>query len=216
MSAASIRVGARSRERTPYAVAARQLLRDTLLDAAHDELQGRAWADITMRDIAHAAGVSRQTLYKEFGSREAFVQALVIREGDRLLLAVEHAIAAHLDDPRAALSAAFEVFLAAAAENPLVRTIVRDGGAEDFLPLFTTRGEPIVTHGAQRLAAVMLDGWPHVQRADAQRLADCLVRLAISYAGLPAGAPAATAQSVMALLGPYVECVTSATASARP
>ena len=53
-------------QRVPYSVAARELLRNTLLDAACHELQSRRWAEITMADIALAAGVSRQTLYKEF------------------------------------------------------------------------------------------------------------------------------------------------------
>jgi AcrR family transcriptional regulator len=199
---------------TPYAVAARQLLRDTLLDAAHEQLQRHAWRDIAMRDIARAAGVSRQTLYKAFGSREAFAQAFVMREGDRLLLAVEEAMQAHLDDPRAALAGAFEVFLAAAAENPLVRTVVLEGAAEDFLALVTIRGTPVVAHAAERLAASMLGGWPEVEREDAERLAECLVRLAISYAALPGGSAEGTAESVMALLGPYVEEITTAAATA--
>jgi AcrR family transcriptional regulator len=212
--AATIAGSPAAARRTPYAQAARELLRETLLDAAHDELRGRAWTEIAMRDIARAAGVSRQTLYKEFGSREAFLQALVIREGDRLLAAVEEAIAAHLDDPRSALASAFAVFLASAAENPLVRTIVDEGEDRDFLPLFTTRGAPLLAHGSERLATLMIAGWPHVDREDAERLAECLVRLAISYAGLPGGPRAAAVESVMALLGPYVEQVTAVATSA--
>jgi AcrR family transcriptional regulator len=144
----------------PYSVAARapptrspQLLRNTLLDAACDELQRRRWADVTMADIALAAGVSRQTLYKEFGSREQFAQALVMREADRFLLSVEHAVTAHLDDPASALAAAFDVFLTAAAENPLVRTIVHGDGAEELLALFTTHGQPLVQRATERLRA---------------------------------------------------------------
>lgn len=72
-----------ARERIPYSLAARELLRNTLLDAACDELQDRRWANITMADIARSAGVSRQTLYKEFGSRDEFAQALVLREAER-------------------------------------------------------------------------------------------------------------------------------------
>ena len=52
-----------------------------------------------MADIAVAAGVSRQTLYKEFGSREEFAQVLVMREAERFLDAVEQAVGQHLDDP---------------------------------------------------------------------------------------------------------------------
>jgi AcrR family transcriptional regulator len=189
----------------PYSVAARELLRNTLLDAARDQLQDRPWTDVTMADIALAAGVSRQTLYKEFRSRQQFAQALAMREADRFLLSVEHAIAAHLDDPASALAAAFDVFLAAAAENPLVRAIVHGDGAEELLAMFTTHGQPLVRRATEQLTDVVLDSWPPIPREDAQLLSECLVRLAISYAALPAGPASMTAASIATLLGPYIE-----------
>jgi AcrR family transcriptional regulator len=192
-------------QRIPYAVAARELLRNTLLDAAREELRSRRWADVTMADIALAAGVSRQTLYKEFGSRDEFAQVLVMREADSFLLAVEDAVAAHLDDPTSALAAAFEVFLQGAAENPLVRTIVHGDGAEELLTLFTTQGQPLVERAAERLTAVMLANWPVAQRQDAELLSECLVRLAISYAALPKGPAGVTAASIATIFRPYVQ-----------
>lgn len=50
--------------RVPYAEAAKVLLLDTLLNAASDLLREKSWQDLKMGDIATAAGVSRQTLYK--------------------------------------------------------------------------------------------------------------------------------------------------------
>src|ERR1700761_4153826 len=99
--------------RPTYAQATRSLLRERLLDAADELLRERAWASISMADIAGGAGVSRQTLYNELGSREDFAQAYILRESDRFLATVEQAVRAHLDDPHAALRAAFEVFLSA-------------------------------------------------------------------------------------------------------
>jgi AcrR family transcriptional regulator len=194
-----------TRERIPYPVAARELLRNTLMDAAREELRSRRWADVTMADIALAAGVSRQTLYKEFGSREEFAQVLVMREADSFLLAVEDAVAAHLDDPTSALAAAFEVFLAGAAENPLVRTIVHGDGAEELLTLFTTQGQPLVERAAERLTAVMLANWPLPERHDAELLSETLVRLAISYPALPKGTASVTAASIAKMFRPYVQ-----------
>lgn len=204
-SAATIKTMSAASQRIPYSVAARELLRNTLLDAACHELQARRWADITMADIALAAGVSRQTLYKEFGSREEFAQVLAVREAESFLDTVEEAVNAHLTDPAKALAAAFEVFLNAAADNPLVSAIVKEDGAEELLTLFTTHGEPLVERAAQRLRAVMATGWPLLRPADAELLSDCLVRLAISYATLPKGPADVTAASVARLLGPYVE-----------
>lgn len=192
---------------TTYRAAARRLLRDVLLDATGHELRRRRWAEVTMADIARAAGVSRQTLYKEFGSREALAQAFVLREGDRFLVAVDEAVRAHLDDPRAALSAAFRVFLTAAAEDPLVRNVIHAPGesGEGLLPLVTTQGQPLVERAAERLAETIRRGWPQVRPAEAALLAECLVRLAISYATLPKGSAQETAEALTTLLGPYLE-----------
>lgn len=217
-AAATIRAMPRTRERTrtPYAVAARQLLRDTLFDAARDELQQRAWADITMADIARAAGVSRQTLYKEFGTRDEFAAAFTIREGERFLDAVEQAVREHLDNPSAAVAAALELFLATAGEDPLVRILLSDDGTGGMLPLVTTQSMPVVTWASARLAAVMREGWPAASEHDAQLLAETLVRLAISYVTVPKGTPAATARDAAELLAPYIERALSGGDCAAP
>jgi AcrR family transcriptional regulator len=194
-----------ARDPIPYSLAARELLRNTLLDAACGELNERRWADITMADIARSAGVSRQTLYKEFGSRDEFAQALVLREAERFLAAVKDAVGAHIREPAIALSAAFEVFLTGAAENPLIRTVVHGDGNEGLLVLFTTQGQPLVEGATARLTKIIQEGWPLVKKRDAELLSECLVRLAISYAALPKEPTNMSADSVATLLGPYIE-----------
>lgn len=189
----------------PYRVAARELLRETLLDAALGLLDDRDWADVTMADVASAAGVSRQTLYTELGSRSELAQALVIREADRFLTDVEDAVRSRRDDPVAALVAAFDVFLTAAAEHPVIRSVVSGAGNESLLPFVTTQGQPVVELAAERLVAVILDCWPQITEPDARLLADSVVRLAISYAALPTGPAGMTAASVATLLGPFLE-----------
>ncbi|MFI4989975.1 MAG: TetR family transcriptional regulator [Solirubrobacterales bacterium] len=189
----------------PYAVAARELLRNSLLDGANRELASRPWSEITMSDIARAAGVSRQTVYNEFGSRAEFAQELVLREAGRFIDAVQSAIAANADDPRLALQVTFELFLTVAAENPLVSAIVSGEGADELIALFTTRGETLVETAAARLTDVLLASWPAVPADEAGVVGECLVRLAISYAALPKAGPAETAEAIASLLGPYVQ-----------
>ncbi len=147
--------------RTPYAVAARELLRDTLFDAARAELEQRAWSEVTMADVAAAAGVSRQTLYKEFGSRDEFAQAFVLREADGFIGAVEGALDAHLEEPRAALTAAFGLFLTAAAEDPLIRAALRGGG--EMLPFVTSQGQTLVEGASERLQWAIATRWPQAR-----------------------------------------------------
>jgi AcrR family transcriptional regulator len=191
--------------RDPYPVAARRLLRETLFEAARDELQQRAWSEITMADVAGAAGVSRQTLYNEFGSRNEFAQAFVIHEGERFLDGVEAAVRQHLDDPRAAVGAALEAFLRTAGEDPLVRIVLSDDGTGGMLPFVTTQGMPVVQWATNRLTAVMRDGWPTAPAREASLLAESLVRLAISYITAPSGSPETTAAQAGELLAPFID-----------
>ncbi len=190
---------------TPYPTAARELLRNTFFDAMRDQMRDRPWGQISMAEVARAAGVSRQTLYKEFGSRGEFAQAFVLREADRFLVAVEQALASHLDAPATALTAALEVFLRAAAEDPFVRTITSGAeGADELLPLLTIQGEPLFVHVTDRLSTFLVAGWPGVADADARLLADCVVRLAVSYAASPSGTPEQTAVDSSRVLEPFV------------
>jgi AcrR family transcriptional regulator len=191
--------------RTPYPQAARELLRETLFAAARDELQLRAWSEITMADVASAAGVSRQTLYKEFGNREEFASAFVIHEGERFLDGVEAAVRQHLDDPRAAVGAALEEFLRSAGEDPLVRILLSDDGTGGMLPLVTTQGMPVVHWATARLTAVIEEGWPQAPADKARLLAESLVRLAISHITAPGDSPDATAARTGELLGPFID-----------
>lgn len=202
---------------TSYRHAARLLLRDRLLDAARELLAQRPWAQITMAEIASGAGVSRQTLYNEFGSREQFAQAFVIREGERFIAAVEEAIYEHLDDPTSALAAALQAFLESAARDPLVGMLLADDGTGGMLPLLTTQSAPIVGWASERIAAAIRRSWPAAESEDAQLLAEALVRLAISYVTVPAvegaqrqtmGALESTRRATddaVRLLGPFIE-----------
>jgi AcrR family transcriptional regulator len=191
--------------RTPYPEAARELLRETLFGAARDELGRRAWSEITMSDIAAAAGVSRQTLYKEFGNRNEFGLAFVIHEGERFLDDVDAAVRQHLDDPRAAIGAALELFLRTAGEDPLIRILLSDDGTGGMLPFVTTQGMPVVQWATARLAATIEEGWPQAPQADVLLLSESLVRLAISYITAPAESPDTTASAVADLLGPFID-----------
>jgi AcrR family transcriptional regulator len=199
-------------ERAPYPVAARRLLRETLFGAARDHLQQRAWSEITMADIAGAAGVSRQTLYKEFGTRNEFAQAFVIHEGERFFEDVEAAVREHVDDPHAAVSAALGVFLRTAGEDPLVRVLLSDDGTGGMLPFVTTQGMPVVQWASARLTAVIEECWPQANAPDASLLAESLVRLAISYVTAPNDSPESTAARAGELLGPFIDRALSAPA----
>src|SRR3954471_21317778 len=96
--------------------------RDALLDAAYDAAVAGDWAGARMLDVARAAGVSRQTLYNEFGSKDALAQALAMREIERFIAGTERALDdAHPDDPIQAVGAAALYTFQQAADNPLLK-----------------------------------------------------------------------------------------------
>lgn len=191
--------------RTPYQEAARELLRKTVFDAARDQLARQPWSEITMADIASGAGVSRQTLYNEFGNRNEFGFAFVIHEAERFMDDVETAVREHLDDPHAAILAALEHFLQTAGGDPLIRILLSDDGTGGMLPFVTTQGLPVVQWATSRLATVIEEGWPQAPAADVQTLSESLVRLAISYVTTPGESAEETAKQVADLLGPFIE-----------
>ncbi|MDF6044776.1 TetR/AcrR family transcriptional regulator [Streptomyces sp. JH14] len=97
--------------------------REALMDAALAALTTRPWPSVRMVDVAFAAGVSRQTLYNEFGSKDGLARALVRRAADGYLAGVERA----LEPPggtgdRLAATAAWTV--RAARTNALVRALL--------------------------------------------------------------------------------------------
>ena len=191
--------------RTPYQEAARELLRQTVFDAARDQLGRRPWSEITMADIAGSAGVSRQTLYNEFGNRNEFGFAFVIHEAERFMDDVEAAVLEHRDEPRAAVLAALEHFLRTAGDDPLIRILLSDDGTGGMLPFVTTQGLPVVQWATARLTAVIEEGWPAAPGDDVKTLSESLVRLAISYVTTPGESAEDTAKAVAELLGPFID-----------
>ncbi|WP_031076808.1 TetR/AcrR family transcriptional regulator [Streptomyces sp. NRRL S-118] len=71
--------------------------REALLDAARAALADLPWAAVRMVDVAAAAGVSRQTLYNEFGSKEGLARALLRSEADTYLEGVERLLGGNTD-----------------------------------------------------------------------------------------------------------------------
>jgi AcrR family transcriptional regulator len=72
--------------------------REILLDAAHAAVAARPWSEVRMVDVAGGAGVSRQTLYNEFGNKEGLGAALLRRRVEGLLDGAAEAVARRARD----------------------------------------------------------------------------------------------------------------------
>ncbi|MFJ7074874.1 TetR/AcrR family transcriptional regulator [Streptomyces sp. NPDC098781] len=180
--------------------------RESLLDAAYTALARRPWSAVRMVDVAAAAGVSRQTLYNEFGSKEGLARALVRREADGYLAGVDRALASP-GDARDRLAATAEWTAGLARDNALVRAMLT-GCWSERLPSPTLSAVPsssavpaqrradgplpspgdFVTTVRDRAVAVLCGpGVTKSDTADLARSCELVVRLALSCVSAPPG-----------------------------
>ncbi|MFD5203809.1 TetR/AcrR family transcriptional regulator [Streptomyces sp. NPDC058375] len=101
--------------------------RQALLDAALRALADRPWRAVRMVDVATLAGVSRQTLYNEFGTKGGLAGALLRGAADGYLAGVDRALTAPAPDRPAAVAL---WTLRAARQNALVRALLTGHWAE--------------------------------------------------------------------------------------
>jgi AcrR family transcriptional regulator len=195
----------RTAQRIPYAEASRVLLRDSILDGMRELLLKRDWSSITLSDVASAAGISRQTIYNEFGSRQGLAQGYALRLADRLVDAVDDAIQGNVGDIYAAFLEGFRAFFAESASDPLVISLLTGTTKPDLLQLITTDSAPIITRCSDRLTSSFIHSWVRTSEEDAGVLARAIVRLAMSYVSMPPEANHDVARDLARLMSPFAE-----------
>ena len=179
-------------------------MRDSILDALRQELLSKDWSTITLSDVARTAGVSRQSIYNEFGSRQGLAQGYALRLATRLVDDVSDAIDGHVGDLHAAFLDGFRSFFTASAADPLVISLLA-GEARDLLQIITTDSGSIITECSARLTAAITDSWVRPGESDAGVLARAIVRLAMSYVSMPPEADHDVAADLARLMTPFAE-----------
>ncbi|HEY5843108.1 MAG TPA: TetR family transcriptional regulator [Mycobacterium sp.] len=195
----------RSQARIPYAEASKVLLRDLVLDAMRDLLLTKDWSSITLADVAKSAGISRQTIYNEFGSRHGLAQGYALRLADRLVDAVGDAIENNVGQMYQAFLQGFRAFFTESAADPLVISLLTGAAKPDLLEIITTDSAPIIRHCSQRLTGSFMTSWVRCSEEDAGVLARAIVRLAMSYVSMPPEADHDVARDLARLMTPFAE-----------
>jgi AcrR family transcriptional regulator len=177
--------------------------RDALLDAALTALATLPWPAVRMVDVAASAGVSRQTLYNEFGSKDGLASALVRSAADGYLTGVERA----LGSPGGTgdrLAAAATWTVRAVRTNALVRGLLT-GCWSDGLPRLVRPALPtasrvpaqrradsgtptpaeLLGEARKRAVAALDEGRPPPDIETLAATCEIALRLALSYALVP-------------------------------
>ena len=191
----------------PDVPTAEDALAERILDATLELVAGSGFRHLTMDDVARRARMGRMTVYRRFGTRQALIDALAVRECRRCL----DTIAAALDrsDPMPdRLVSLFTTTIGVIRDHPLLERLARVE-PEALLRELTRDGSAVFRLVQQFLSNLIEEG----QRAgelipgDPAMLAELGIRLGASFVLIPDSVLSledeeATREAVRALLAP--------------
>ena len=172
--------------------------RERILAAAIDMVTEQGWQSITMARLAQRAGVSRQTVYNEIGSKSELAEAVVLDELARFLAVVDEGFDRHSQSVAKALQAAVLGVLERARDSALMVAIVSStSGAEtELLPPLTTRSTSLLDAARSVVAARVSDYNVAADERTLDAAIDMLVRTVLSHVMQPSDTPEKSAAAI--------------------
>ena len=170
-----------------------------------------------MSEVAESVGVSRPTLYKEFGDKQGLGDALVVSEGQRFLEGIRAVLAEHVGDVQGGITAAVQFTLCEAEDSPLLKAVLTSnpsgndrGGSSStgVLPLLPTSASLLQLCSAA-LITWFNDHFADLDPEDVEEVADVLVRLTVSHVVLPAADLTTTGERISRVALRYLGVVHS-------
>lgn len=156
------------------------------------------WAGVTMGKLADRAGVSRQTVYNEVGSKPQLAEEMVLAELAKFLAIVDRAFDGQPDNLVEAIRSAARGVLELARTNALLQAVVSAsyGVETELLPLLTTRNDALVLTANQAVRARVTAYPIAIDDRHLDAAIDMVVRLVLSHVVHPTDEPAATADDI--------------------
>ena len=172
--------------------------RDRIVAAAVELTTTSGWASVTMSRLAAAAGVSRQTVYNEVGSKPALAETMILEELARFLQVVEQAFDAEPDELTRGIERAVSDVLTYASANTLLHAVVSatHGADTELLPLLTTNAAGLLGVAKEVISARVAPYQPAIDADHLDAAIDMVVRVVLSHVMQPSGAPARTADDI--------------------
>lgn len=164
-----------------------ELLHASILDAAWARACETTWGQVRLADVAADVGVSRQTIYNEFGSKDRLAAALFEREMNTFLTGIRD-ISGTGDSLPKALRAAIAWTLEQTDQHPMLTRMIKDareGEGDTLLPELTVRADAILLPMREALTDFYCQEWPEIPRNRVQLIADLFVRFVMSLIILP-------------------------------
>ena len=177
--------------------------RERIVAAAVELTTSSGWASVTMARLAEAAGVSRQTVYNEVGSKPVLAETMILEELARFLRVVEEAFDAEPAELTRAIERAVRDVLTYARANPLLHAVVSatHGADTELLPLLTTNAGSLLGVAKEVISARVAPYAPGIDAAHLDPAIDMVVRVVLSHVMQPSGSPEETGADIAWLAG---------------
>lgn len=181
-------------------VDARPSTRERLLESALALTESSGWGSVTMSRVAEAAGVSRQTVYNEFGTKHGLAQQLALFETVRFLDVARRELV-RADDVISGLKNACEGVLRYGETNVLIRSIAgpwAEGTDSDFLQILTTESGEIVDVASVAVRDLIVEQYGPLPIEDRELdvAVEVVIRLVLSHLTRPGKSPAEAASDI--------------------
>ena len=162
---------------------------ERILDAALVELAEGGARRTTMNQIADAAGLGVATVYRRFPRKVQLIEAVLVREAQRIIAEVDAAIA-HEETVEEQSAAGFTVFAHAVADRPFLVRLMRGDGDRDgeTIPPGELADQVMVLvrdYLADFIRGLQVEG--RYRGIDADVVAEIQARLALSLVLAPEG-----------------------------
>ncbi|MEO7078053.1 TetR/AcrR family transcriptional regulator [Rhodococcus sp. BP22] len=157
-----------------------------ILDAAVGACAASGIGALTIDGVARRAGVNRTTIYRRFGDRDAVLQAMTLREGERMAQGIMKSLEG-VEDPAEQLVEGFAAAVRLTEAHPVIRRtaefepqdLIAAGMADEAALL--RLASSFAAAGVRKL---QLDG--RATHLDADAIGETMARLFASFVLIPA------------------------------
>lgn len=140
----------------------RRHIREQVLRATRELTIEKGWEQVRVSEVAELVGVSRPTLYKEFGDKQGLGDALVVAEGQRFLEGIHAILAEHTGDVQGGITAAVRFTLREAEASPLLKSVLTSSHSGDDRAGAPTTGVLPLLPTSASLLQLLLRGFGRV------------------------------------------------------
>ncbi len=152
---------------------------ERILRAGIEEFTEFGFRRAAIEDIARRAGISRMTIYRRYSTKEALGLAIIVREMQAFMTAVDRAVDRNADF-ETRLVEGFATTIQTAREHELFRRmLVTD--PEIIIATVTVRARPMLRLARTYLAGFFRANLKHLNQRDADWAAETALRLVQSF-----------------------------------